>query len=88
MGIKPQKIILYGSYTQNNANRHSDIDLVVVSNDLAEYDLWDRQCILGRPCIEIDYPMDVMGFTEEEYAQKGVGTFIGDEVKTKGIEII
>lgn len=31
--------------------------------------------------------MEIIGFTEEEFKRENLGTFIGDEVKSKGIEI-
>jgi len=33
-------------------------------------------------------PIEALGYTEEEYNSEGEGTFIGDEVKSKGIEVI
>jgi hypothetical protein len=33
-------------------------------------------------------PIEALGYTEEEFASKGEGTFIGDEVKSKGVEVI
>ena len=88
LGIRPSKIILYGSYAAGNAREHSDLDLVVVSDDLKDLDLWDRSCLLGRARRGINRPMEILGFTEEEFESKGKGTFIGDEVKLKGIEVI
>lgn len=32
-------------------------------------------------------PIEPSSYTEEEFASKNKGTFVGDEVKTKGIEI-
>lgn len=31
--------------------------------------------------------MEILGFTEEEFAAEQTGTFIEDEVKSKGIEV-
>ncbi len=87
-GIRPTKIILYGSYAAGNAREHSDLDLVVVSDDLKDLDLWERLCLLGEARVGINRPMEILGLTEEEFESKGKGTFIGDEVKLKGIEVI
>lgn len=87
MGIKVKKIIIYGSYASGSAKEDSDIDLVVVSNDFKDMDLWERLCLLGRARMGIQRPMEILGFTEKEFAAEHSGTFIGDEIKTKGVEI-
>ena len=88
MGIKVKKIILYGSHAVEKTEEHSDIDLVVVSNDFKDIDLWERLCLLGRARIGIKKPMEILGFTEEEFDSENSGTFVGDEIKSKGIEVI
>jgi len=32
-------------------------------------------------------PMEILGFTEEEFSAKPSGSFIGDEVKPKGVVV-
>lgn len=86
LGIKVKRIILYGSYAYGKPDEQSDIDLLVVSNDLKDMDLWERLCLLGRARIGIKKPMEILGITEEEFAEIK-DTFIGDEVKSKGVEI-
>ncbi len=88
LGIRVKKIILYGSYALGKAREDSDIDLLVVSDDLRDMDLWERLCVLGRARIGIRKPMEITGVTEEEFNSDYCGTFIGDEVKSKGIEVI
>ncbi|HHT9121064.1 MAG TPA: nucleotidyltransferase domain-containing protein [Candidatus Hypogeohydataceae bacterium YC41] len=53
MGIKVKKIILFGSYASGKAREDSDIDLVVISNNFRDMDLWERLCLLGRARIGI-----------------------------------
>lgn len=88
LGVRVKKIILYGSHALEKAGEDSDIDLVVVSDDLKDMDLWERLCLLGRARIGIKSPMEILGFTEEEFQEEHSGTFIGDEIKAKGIEVI
>lgn len=88
LGVKVQKIVLYGSCTSGNAQEESDIDLVVVSDDFKEMDLWERLCLLGRARIGIKRPMEILGLTKEEFVAGRSGTFIGDEIKAKGVEVI
>jgi len=87
MGIRADRIILFGSHAFGKAREYSDIDLVVISNDFKGMDLIERLEILGRTAARIMEPIEPLGYTEEEFSLKGKGTFIGDEVKRKGIEI-
>ncbi len=87
-GVRVKKIILYGSYVTGGAREDSDLDLVVVSDDFKDMDLWDRLCLLGEARVEIRRPMEILGMTEEEFEAEGKGTFIGNEVKLKGVEVI
>jgi len=34
--IQPEKILLFGSYASGNANKHSDIDIIVIVNNKLE----------------------------------------------------
>ena len=87
LGIKVKKTILYGSHAAGKARKDSDIDLVVVSDDFKNMDIWERLCLLGRARIGIKRAMEIMGFTEEELESEDSGNFIKDEIKSKGIEI-
>ena len=69
------------------AGEDSDLDLVVVSDSFRDMDLWERLCFLGRARKGINRPMEILGLTEEEFELEGKGTFIGNEVKSKGIEV-
>ena len=62
-GIHGRKIILYGSYAEGRANEHSDIDLIVVSDDFEGMDLWERQCALGDSTAGILEPIEALGYT-------------------------
>ncbi len=87
MGIKAKTIILYGSYAYGSPEEHSDIDLVVISDDFKKMDLWERLTLLGQAGAMLKKPIEALGYTEEEFSSKGKGTFLGDEVKAKGVEV-
>lgn len=87
LGIKPHKLILYGSRAKGIIDEESDIDLVVISEDFAGMDLRQRLELLGMAAARIMQPIQALGCTPEEYAVLGKGTFVGDEVKPVGIEI-
>lgn len=88
-GIRSNRIILYGSQASGKAEQHSDIDIVVISDDFKGMNLLERLEALGLASARarIMEPIEPLGYTEEEFSSKGKGTFIGDEVKTKGVEV-
>ncbi len=88
VGIKVRKTFLYGSHAVGKAREDSDIDLVVVSDDFKKMDIWERLCLLGRARIGIKRPMEIIGLTEEELESEDSSSFIKDEVKSKGVEVI
>ena len=86
-GIRVEKLMLYGSHASGNAREHSDLDLLVVSDSFKDMGLWDRLWLLGLARKGIEKPMEILGLTVEEFEAEGKGTFIGNEVKAKGIEV-
>jgi predicted nucleotidyltransferase len=87
LGVNIGKVILYGSHATGKAREDSDIDLVVVSDDFKNMDIWERLCLLGRARIGIKRPMEIIGLTEEELESEDNVSFIKDEIKSKGLEI-
>lgn len=85
MGIHPQRVILYGSYVSDNAREDSDIDLLVVSEDLEGMGLWDRLALLGRARVTIDRPMEIRGATPAEIESDDVSSFVKHEILAKGV---
>lgn len=88
-GLKVNRVILYGSQVTRKAEEHSDIDIVVISDDFEEMNILERLETIGLAMAEarIMEPIEPLAYTEEEFSLKDRGTFIGDEVKAKGIEI-
>jgi predicted nucleotidyltransferase len=81
-----QKIILFGSYARNTQDQNSDIDLIVVSESFAGqrqrkrspplYMLWD-----------LDYPVDFLCYTPEEFEQRSKLQTICRTAKEEGLEV-
>ena len=88
-GIRVNRIILYGSQASEKATEHSDIDVAVISDDFKGMNILERLETIGLALAKarIMEPIEALGYTEEEFASKGKGTFIGDEVKAKGVEV-
>ena len=66
-GIKPLKLILYGSYASNIERDDSDIDLVVISDDFSGKDYWERIDILADVIYEIFAPIEAVAMTQDEW---------------------
>ena len=69
-GVKPLKIILYGSYAKGDYTETSDIDLVIISDDFEGKDYWERIDILTEAIYEVFAPLEVVAMTPDEW-EKG-----------------
>ncbi len=89
-GIKVSRIILFGSCASAKAKEGSDIDVAVVSENFKDMNLLKRLELIGLALAKarITEPIEALGYTEEELASKGQGTFLGDEIKSKGVQVI
>ncbi|NPV59205.1 MAG: nucleotidyltransferase domain-containing protein [Actinobacteria bacterium] len=87
LGVKAEKIVLFGSRARGGGGEYSDIDLLVVSDDFERMDLFERLSLLGRACKGINVAMDVIGYTESELKAKGKSSFVVSEVLEKGTEV-
>ena len=66
-GIKPLKLILYGSQLSDTNRKGSDIDLVVISDDFKGMDYWERIDILADVIYEIFVPIEAVALTQDEW---------------------
>ena len=66
-GINISKLILYGSYARGDFREGSDIDLILISEDFKDRDYWSRIDILSEAIYDVFAPLEVVGFTPEEW---------------------
>jgi predicted nucleotidyltransferase len=66
-GIRPQQVILCGSFADGTHREGSDIDLVIVSDDFAGKNYWERIDILTDAIYEIFAPIEAVAMTTEEW---------------------
>ena len=66
-GIRPLKLILYGSYANDTNWEGSEIDIVVISDDFIGKDYWERIDILADVIYEIFAPIEAVAMTQEEW---------------------
>jgi predicted nucleotidyltransferase len=81
--IHVTKTILYGSYARGNAKPYSDIDLIVISPDLARFSPLKRQELLARLTIPINAPLEILGYTPAEL-KKSNHTIFGQIIRETG----
>jgi predicted nucleotidyltransferase len=66
-GIRPLKVILYGSYASESNLKGSDIDIVVISNDFKDKSYWERIDILSDAIYEVFAPIEAIAMTQDEW---------------------
>ena len=66
-GIRPLKVVLYGSYADGTYREGSDIDVVIISDDFAGKGYWERVDILADVIYEIFAPIEAVAMTPEEW---------------------
>jgi uncharacterized protein len=76
LGIKTEKIVLYGSYAYGRAKEGSDIDLIVVSPDFSDKNIRERLELLGIASVKIMEPIQALGYTPEELVAEDRSSFI------------
>lgn len=83
-GVSPKVIILYGSYAKGKATSYSDIDLVIISPDLRRFKPIQRLEFLSRATLNIDKPLEVLGYTPKEIPKKKGKSIFWDEITKSG----
>jgi len=81
--LKPEKIVLFGSYAYGLPNPHSDVDLLVVLNTSAS--LKDRSWKVSRLLLPRPFPVDILVKTPNEISKAlKSGDFFLREILTRG----
>jgi len=78
LGIKAEKIILYGSYAKGTSREGSDIDLIVISDDFRNLNLRERLEILGLAAGRVFEPIEALGYTANEVESEKEESFLGE----------
>jgi len=87
MGIRPTRVLLYGSQATGTAREGSDIDLIVISGDWETYNNRQRLELLGIAAARILEPVQAQGFTPSEIKSKKVTPFWRHVIKEQAIAI-
>jgi predicted nucleotidyltransferase len=81
--IRVTKMVLYGSYARGKARPHSDIDVIVISPDLKRFSTLKRQEYLAIKTMDMNAPLEVIGYTPEEF-NKSIDTAFGQIIRETG----
>ncbi len=82
--LKPEKIILFGSYAYGTPTPDSDVDLLVVMKTDAKQA--ERYLVVSRVLSPRQFPVDIIVRTPEElkHALSAKGNFFTQEIISKG----
>jgi predicted nucleotidyltransferase len=69
-GVRVERIILFGSQATQSASPQSDIDLIVISRDFADRNLWARIQMLSEAICDVWSPIEAMGKTPREWDEE------------------
>ena len=85
--IAVRQALLFGSAARDTMHKDSDIDLIVLSDDFKQMDLTERLMMLSRLRGRefISWPMDILGYTPEEFEKLASISSMFAEAKRQGI---
>lgn len=87
MGIRPARILIYGSQAAGTAREGSDIDLIVISGDWKKYNHRQRLELLGIASARILEPVQAQGFTPSEIRANKVMPFWSEIIKEQAVAV-
>lgn len=86
IGIQIDEIIIFGSYAEGTAKNDSDIDIIVISKDFRNKDIFERvqltKDVHWKLVEKIMKPFDIMYYSDEEWDKSS--SLIINAAKGKG----
>jgi predicted nucleotidyltransferase len=83
-GIRVNSIALFGSALTGNMDKDSDIDLIIISPDFRNLDLFERAKMTMKPETDtlrkFKIPMDVINLSPEEYDESNIRVFYQSKI--------
>jgi len=81
------RVILFGSYAYGRPHRWSDVDIVVLSPDFADWGTVRRLVFLEQVAWDSDANwIEPLGYTPEEYTSASAPSLLG-EVRERGVVV-
>ncbi len=83
-------VLLFGSRAYGKSTKHSDIDVVVVSNHFKKMNFFDRLTLLSllRKNVAEDIAMDIVGYTPAEFVRIDRESAIMKKAKKFGVWMV
>lgn len=87
--LKVEKAILFGSAARGKMTRDSDLDLIIISDEFKKMDLGKRLVFLSRSRGNkfLDWPMDILGYTPDEFSKLSKISSMFSEASKQGVII-
>jgi predicted nucleotidyltransferase len=87
LGVRVERVYLFGSYRDGTQREGSDIDLVVVSPDLERFGYIERLRVLGTAAGHILEPIEAKGFTPREIEAGDMSSFWKDVLENEAVPV-
>jgi uncharacterized protein len=87
MGIRCERVLVFGSRATGTAHEGSDIDLFVISSDWAPFTERERLEKLGIAAARILEPIQALGVTPEEIATHQLFPFWEQVLREQAVSI-
>ena len=85
--IRPERLLVFGSWARGEQREESDIDLIVVSRDFARLGYLRRLETLGIAAGRALVSVQALGYTPEEFAAPEPTSFLAIVLSQKTVEI-
>lgn len=83
-GIQVDSIVMFGSALTGNMDKDSDLDLILISSDFKNLDMFERAKLTMKPETEtlrkFKIPMDIINLSPEEFSQSNLKIFYQTKV--------
>ncbi len=83
-GVNVDSIALFGSAMTGRIDEGSDVDIIVISSDFNDLDIFERAKLTMRPETDTQrrfrVPMDILNLSPDEYKNSTMGLFYQSEI--------
>jgi len=84
--FRPKLVILFGSRARGDYLKHSDYDIIIVSDSFEGIHFLDRLTMLFE-LWDYDYDLDILAYTPKEFEEKRREIGVVHDAMKEGIEI-
>lgn len=81
--ITVDQLILFGSYAHGNPRKDSDFDILVVSQDFENMDIFEKMKLFSEVTLAIDSRIELKGFSKSKFLNPENGSLL-EMIKKRG----